>query len=131
MAIVLLKKKISMDGSPLRFKLHLMATTTGAPVHYVLTPAAHHDVAIVPELIETYHKNILILGDKGYVGLEKRLHKPQDYQLIIQARDNMTVQNTAIEKRFLGVFRKTIESTNALLDGQFNRSGEPYSVYSG
>lgn len=97
-----------------------MVTTTGVPVHYVLAPAAHHDLTIAPEVIETYRKNILILGDKGYVGLEKRLHKPQDYQLIIQARDNMSVQNTAIEKRFLAVFRKTIESTNALLAGQFN-----------
>ena len=102
------------------FKLHLMATTTGVPVHYVLAPAAHHDVVVAPELIETYRKSIFILGDKGYVGLEKRLLKPQYYQLIVQAKDNMSVQNTAIEKRFLAVFRKTIESTNALLAGQFN-----------
>ena len=102
------------------FKLHLIVTTQGIPAHYVLAPAAHHDVNIAPELIESYRKNILTMGDKGYVGLKEKLTCPEDYQLIIQKRENQREQNTPTEKKFLGVFRKTIETTNSLLAGQFN-----------
>lgn len=33
------------------FKLHMMTSTQGVPMHYVLAPARHHDVAIAPELL--------------------------------------------------------------------------------
>ncbi len=69
--------------------------------------------------METYRKHTLTLFDKGYVGLQKRLINPQEYQLIIQKRENQE-PNTPTEKSFLGVFRKTIETTNSLLAGQFN-----------
>lgn len=102
------------------FKLHLMVTTTGVPVHYVLAPAAFHDVVVAPDLLETYQKNIITLGDKGYFGIQKRLNNPEQHQVIIQARDNQKKQNTKTEKKLLGLFRKTIETTNSLLAGQFN-----------
>lgn len=101
------------------FKLHLLTSTQGIPTHYVLAPSAHHDVVIAPELLETYRKHTLTLFDKGYVGLQKKLTNPQDYQLIIQKRENQEPNNPT-EKAFLGVFRKTIETTNSLLAGQFN-----------
>lgn len=101
------------------FKLHLMTSTQGIPTHYVLAAASHHDVTIAPELLETYRTNILTLCDKGYVGLHKKLSKPDEHHLIIQKRDNQE-SNSAIEKAFLGIFRKTIETTNAILAGQFN-----------
>jgi hypothetical protein len=101
------------------FKLHLLTSTQGIPTHYVLAPAAHHDVVIAPELLESYTKHILTIFDKGYVGLQKRLTNPQDYQLIIQKKENQE-PNTPTEKAFLGIFRKTIETTNSLLAGQFN-----------
>ena len=101
------------------YKLHLLTSTQGIPTHYVLTPASQHDVVIAPELLETYRKHTLTLFDKGYIGLQKRLSNSQDYQLIIQKRENQE-PNIPTEKTFLGVFRKTIETTNALLAGQFN-----------
>lgn len=101
-------------------KLHLMVTTQGIPVHFVLAPAAHHDVVIAPELVESYRQQIAILGDKGYVGIDKRLQKPVDYQFIVQKRENQKVPNTEYEKTYLALFRQTIETTNAQLAGQFN-----------
>ena len=101
------------------FKLHLLVTTQGLPAHYVVAPSSHHDVVLGSEVLESYRKYTLTLFDKGYVGLEKRLTNPDDYQLIIQKKANQT-PNTSIEKAFLGTFRKTIETTNALLAGQFN-----------
>ncbi|SFF57997.1 hypothetical protein, partial [Thermoflexibacter ruber] len=62
---------------------------------------------------------ILAIGDKGYVGLGKRLENTLDYELIIQNRANQ-VANTATEKAFLGIFRKTIETVNSILTEQFN-----------
>lgn len=101
------------------FKLHMMTSTQGVPMHYVLAPARHHDVAIAPELLESYRKNILTIGDKGYVGLGKKLANPNDFRLVIQQRDNQR-PNTRAEKAFLGIFRKTIETANAMLSEQFN-----------
>lgn len=109
----------SKDEKVYGFKLHLMTSTQGIPTHYVLAPAAHHDVTLAPELLETYRRNILTLGDKGYVGIDKHLIKPQEHQLIIQKKENQE-PNSPIEKAFLGVFRKTIETTNSILAGQFN-----------
>lgn len=100
-------------------KLHLMTSTQGIPTHYVLAPAAYHDVVIAPELLESYQTNILAMGDKGYVGLQKRLQNTADFQLIIQKRDNQT-PNTPAEKTFLATFRKSIETVNSILAEQFN-----------
>lgn len=101
------------------FKLHLMTSTQAIPTHYVLAAASHHDVNIAPELLETHRTNILTLCDKGYVGLSKKLNNPTEHHLIIQKRETQE-PNSAIEKAFLGIFRKTIETTNAILAGQFN-----------
>lgn len=101
------------------FKLHLLVTTQGIPAHFVLAPASHHDVSLAPEMLESYRNLITVLGDKGYVGLEKKLQNSDDYQLIIQKRANQT-PNTESEKGLLAIFRKTIETTNSQLAGQFN-----------
>lgn len=100
------------------FRLHLMVTTQGVAAHFVVAAASHHDVTIAPELLETYRSEVIVGGDKGYVGLDKRLSDPIDYQLVIQRRDNQTA-NTAEEKCFLARYRKIIETTNAQLSEQF------------
>ena len=101
------------------FKLHLFVTTQGLPVHDVVVPSSHHDVVLGWEVLESYRKYTLTLFDKGYVGLERRLTNSHDYQLVIQKKVNQR-PNTPIEKAFLRTFRKTIETTNSLLAGQFN-----------
>ncbi len=47
------------------FKLHLLQTVQGVPVHYVLAPASYHDVTVAPELLQTYRPNIVVGADKG------------------------------------------------------------------
>lgn len=101
------------------FKLHLMVTTQGIPTNYVLAPAAHHDVVVAPELLESCPNKVLTMGDKGYVGVEKRLTNQENHDLIIQKRQNQK-PNTNLEKAFLGIFRKTIETVNSLLTEQMN-----------
>lgn len=46
------------------FRLHLMLTTEGVPVH-ILVATSHHDVTIAPELLETYRSELIVGGDKG------------------------------------------------------------------
>lgn len=109
-------KKLKIYG----FKLHLIVTLQGIPVHYVLAPAAHHDVTVAPYLIETYREKIGIGTDKGYIGLEQKLQKAENWKLIIPPRDNQTNHLNAEEKWFLAKYRKIVETTNSLLCEQFN-----------
>jgi len=109
-------KKMKIYG----FKLHLLVTCQGIPTHYVLSPAAHHDVAVAPDLIETYRQKIGIGFDKGYIGLKKRLQHPDNVKLIIPPRDNQKNNLTKSEKWFLAKYRKIVETTNSLLCEQFN-----------
>jgi hypothetical protein len=102
------------------FKLHVLETVQGVPVHYVLAPASEHDVVLAPELVESYRPQIVIGGDKGYVGLDKRLTHSSDFKLIIAKRRNQKEQNTVEEKFFLKKFRRIIETSYSQLAGQFN-----------
>ncbi len=45
--------------------------------------------------------------------------KPENQNIIRQKKDNQTTNNKT-EKAFLGIFRKTIETTNVILAGQFS-----------
>ncbi len=90
------------------FKLHLMVTTQGIPTNYVLAPASHHDVKVAPELLESYPNKILSIFDKGYVGLEKKLSKPEDYQLMSQ-KNKIKSQIQKQKKLFWGFFVKLLK----------------------
>lgn len=110
-------KKMKIYG----FKLHLMVTLKGIPVHYVLAPAAHHDVKVAPDLVETYRKGIGICTDKGYIGLASKLQNPEQIKLIIPPRDNQKESPLNYEEKWLlKKFRKMVETTNSLLCEQFN-----------
>jgi hypothetical protein len=102
-------KEERIDG----FKLHLLETVQGVPVHDVLAPASHHDVAGAPELLETSRPNIVVGGDKGSIGLEKRWDVPPEMQLIIAKKKNQKEQNSKEDDFFLKKFRKMIETTNS------------------
>lgn len=111
----------SKDMKIYGFKLHLIVTLQGIPVHYVVAPAAHHDVAVAPDLVETYQQGIGIGTDKGYIGLAKKLKNPENFRLIIPPRDNQKGnQLNKEEKSFLKKYRKVVETTNSLLCEQFN-----------
>lgn len=103
------------------FKLHLIVTLQGIPVHYVVAPAAHHDVEVAPDLVETYQQGIGIGTDKGYIGLAKKLRNPENFRLIIPPRDNQKENPLSKEEKwFLKKYRKVVETTNSLLCEQFN-----------
>ncbi len=98
----------------------MIVTRQGIPAHYVLASAAHHDVKVAVDLVETYRQKIGIGSDKGYIGLEERLQYPDNLRLIIPPRDNQENKLTKGEKWFLAKYRKIVETTNSLLCEQFN-----------
>ena len=110
----------SKDQKVYGFKLHLMVTIQGTPVHYVLAPAAYHDVDLAPEVLETYRPYISLGTDKGYVGLNKKLQCPEAYQLIIPPRKNQKMKLSKEEKLFLKKYRRIVETTGSILVEQFN-----------
>jgi hypothetical protein len=77
-----------------------MVTTEGVPAHFIVAAASQHAITVALQLLETYRQQLVVSGDKGYLGLSKRLSNPADYQLIIQQRENQPA-NTAEEKLFL------------------------------
>ncbi|MCB0535547.1 MAG: IS982 family transposase [Saprospiraceae bacterium] len=109
-------KKMKIYG----FKLHMMDTLRGVPAHFVLAPAAYHDVDVAPELVETYRQGIGIGTDKGYVGLAKKLLDPGAVRLIIPPKKNQINTLTAFEKWFLAKYRRIIETAGSCLAEQFN-----------
>ncbi len=103
------------------FRLHLQVTIDGIPINFVLAPACHHDVAVLPEVMENY-RHLVVGGDKGFVSkpLAEALQRQQDIELITTKRKNQKQQNTPQENYFLGCFRKMIETLNSLLTEQFH-----------
>ena len=111
----------SKDMKIYGFKLHLIVTLQGIPIHYVVAPAAHHDVEVAPDLIESYRQGIGIGTDKGYIGLRKKLQNLTNFKLIIPPRDNQKENRLNDEEKwFLKKYRKMVETTNSLLSEQFN-----------
>lgn len=95
------------------FKLHLAISLQGVVRRAYLSPASEHDLtAAIPLLSGTCPE--LILGDKGYIGLEKYLNSAEN-QVITPKRSNQIIQNTPAEKYLLRRFRKRVETVNALL----------------
>lgn len=102
------------------FKLHLLTDTRGVPIHFVLAPAAPHDVTVAPDVLESYRDYLSVLMDRGYVGIENRLEAPGLYELVVQKRRSQKQDNTPEEKTLLARFRKIIETANSQLTDQFN-----------
>jgi|GEM_PF-3482913 IS5 family transposase len=92
------------------FKLHLAISLQGVVRRAYLSPASEHDLtAAIPLLAPE-----LILGDKGYIGLEKYINSVEN-QVITPKRSNQIIQNTPHEKYLLRRSRKRVETVNALL----------------
>lgn len=102
------------------FKLHVMATTYGIPVHYVLAPARHNDSVVAPEVIMTYRGGIGVATDKGYTGLKEKIPASAAIELIIPPKKSQHYELTAFGKWIQAKYRFLIETTFSILSQQFN-----------
>ena len=110
-------KKLSYYG----FKLGLLITDLGIPDLYELFSARPHDVQLLEELLARL-RQIIALGDKGFICDPKRLRlaQQQEIVLITYRRANQKEQNTPLEKWVLGQYRQLIETVFSQLDGHMH-----------
>lgn len=103
------------------FKLHLLVTSGGIPLSFVIAPARYHDISLVREVLD-YHYNRIVGGDKGYISqtLKIDLFEQQGILLVTGKRHNQKQQNTQGEKYLLRKGRKIVETVNSILTEQFH-----------
>jgi hypothetical protein len=110
-------KKLSYYG----FKLGLLITDLGIPDRYELFSARPHDVQLLEELLAQL-RQIIALGDKGFIGDPKRVRLAQEQEIVLLTyrRANQKVQNTPLEKWVLDQYRQLIETVFSQLDGHMH-----------
>jgi hypothetical protein len=110
-------KKLSYYG----FKLGLLITDLGIPDLYELVSARPHDVQLLEELLAQL-RQVIALGDKGFICDPKRVRLAQDQQVILitYRRANQKVQNTPLEQWLLNQYRQLIETVFSQLDGHMH-----------
>lgn len=103
------------------FKVHLLVTSYGLPVAFILVSADKADVEMVWPLVEGLH-GIILIGDKGYVSqqLAEGLKSVQGIHLYALRRSNQKQQYPKHLRRMLNRFRKRIETTLSQLVDQFH-----------
>jgi hypothetical protein len=99
------------------FRLHLAVRPDGLPADFILAPASRHDVEVAASLALSAHSR-LVLGDKGYLGLEKRPEfRPSDPvpDVLTPKRSNQTERNRPWENALLRSVRSGVETVNSIL----------------
>lgn len=98
------------------FKVHMVVSSDGYLLNYIVTKASVHDSKVAEELIlNTLPLEHFLLADVGYVG--RQLHKALEndgYELWTPFRQNMTGAKEH-NSRILKAIRRTIETDFSLL----------------
>ena len=94
------------------YKLVMLTTLEGVPLLYDLV-AANLDERAAAEAVLLRVRNRVILGDKGFIGVEwqQLIHEATGNCLFTHKRANQHVQNPTAFDRLLGRLRERIETT--------------------
>lgn len=100
------------------FKLHLVTTAEGIPVHFDLTPANISDVSMAEELLSVLD-HATVLGDKGYVSesIAQKLLRERGIDLWTPKRKN---QKHHEKQQFQSGIRQIVEVANEILKEHFH-----------
>lgn len=103
------------------FKLHFLVTEQGFIVDFVLAAASHHDVTLAEQILMPY-RNLVVIGDKGYIDALTRslLLQRNSLAVLTPRRRNQEDQLPKTVARCLNQARQMIETIGAQLSGQFN-----------
>jgi IS5 family transposase len=103
------------------YKLHLLVTLNGVITDFELAPANATDLAVGEELL-AQHRNLTVLGDKGYVSksVAESLQLHNGITLLALRRKNQKEQLSPALKKFINKVRQLIETVNGQLTQQFN-----------
>ncbi len=99
------------------FRLHLVCTTEGVTVSYLLLPAHLHDLTPIHELAFVLPPGACLYGDKGYIAADDAatMLAETGVRLISVRRKNMAPNDWGDEMD-LRRYRKSIETRNSQLE---------------
>lgn len=103
------------------FKLHLLITSDGLILDFVLAPANHHDSLFTQTLLADT-ADLVALGDKAYpdTELEAQLRERNDVILLTHKRANQKLQHPPSLNHAIAHFRQMVETVVSQLAGQFH-----------
>ncbi len=110
-------KKITIFG----YKLHLLVTLGGVIIDFALAPAHAHDRTIGEEIL-VEHRDLTVLGDKGYISaaLAEQLSLNNSVHLLTLPKRNQKKQLPKPVRKLFNAVRQIIETVNGQLAAQFN-----------
>jgi hypothetical protein len=103
------------------YRLHLLTTLNGLIIDFALAPANAKDLDVAESLLDNY-RDLLVLGDKGYVSqpVAASLYETNGIRLCAMPRRNQHKQWPADFQRLVSHFRHIIETVNGQLVEQFS-----------
>jgi Transposase DDE domain len=105
------------------FKIHMITTSNGLPVEFIITPASMADITAFRVMeIDLPHGSV-IYGDKAYTdySLEDSLYDMESIRLIPDRKANLSRQHSGCIRYIQSVIRKRIETTFSLIVSLFSR----------
>jgi hypothetical protein len=104
-------------------KVHLLSTSQGKPVEFLLTPAAMHDLKAMKHFDLDLPVGTQIYADKAYThgAWAEYLALHADIELLAQPKKSMKRQETPAQAYLRGRARKRIESAFSTLTALFPR----------
>ncbi len=99
------------------FKLHMITTSKGHPIEFIITPASTADVTALKIMEIPLPFGSVVYGDKAYTSysLEDYLEEFEQIRLIPDRKINLSRQHSGCIRYLQSVHRKRIETTFSLI----------------
>jgi hypothetical protein len=113
-------KVITKKQTIFGYKLHLLVTLNGIILDFILAPAHESDVRVGEELLVD-QRDLIVLGDKGYISAElaRSLAATNGVALLTIPRQNQKRQVPPLVARAINAQRQIIETVHGQLTDQF------------
>jgi hypothetical protein len=105
------------------FKLHMITTSKGRPIEFIITPASTADITAFKIMEISLPFGSMVYGDKAYTNysLEEYLTEFEQIKLIPDRKANLSKQHSGCIRYLQSVLRKRIETTFSMLVRLFPR----------
>lgn len=105
------------------FKLHMITTSKGRPIEFIITPASIADITALKIMEISLPVCSVIYGDKAYTNysFEDYLEEFEQIRLIPDRKVNLSRQHSGCVRYFQSVLRKRVETTFSMLVRLFPR----------
>ncbi len=105
------------------FKLHMITTSKGRPIEFIITPASTADITAFKIMEISLPFGSIVYGDKAYTNysFEEYLTEFEQIRLIPDRKANLFRQHSGCIRYLQSVLRKRIETTFSMLVRLFPR----------